>query len=101
MQGRELTAIFLVDRTVPGMNEELLAEAQRLLQEATWRLSSAGARVRYLRCIYVPDEHRCICLFEAEDLATVQKVNEVAQVPFHRISSALEFRWARTGREET
>jgi hypothetical protein len=93
MQTPEPKAIFLVDRTLPGMTEELLVEAQRLLHEATRRVSSTGAAVRYLGCIFVPDEDRCVCLFEANDLATVRRVNEVAQVPFRRISSAIEFRW--------
>jgi hypothetical protein len=48
--------------------------------------------VRYLRCIYVPAEDRCICLFEAADLEAVRRVNDIAQVPFHRISPAVEFR---------
>jgi Protein of unknown function (DUF4242) len=93
MQRQEPGATFLVDRTLPGMTEELLAEAQRLLHEATRRVSSTGAAVRYLRCIFIPDEARCVCLFEASDLATVRRVNEVAQVPFRRISSVIEFRW--------
>jgi hypothetical protein len=49
--------------------------------------------VRYLRCIYMPEEDRCICLFQANDLAAVRGVNEVAQVPFRHITPAIEF-WA-------
>jgi hypothetical protein len=88
-----LSAVFVVDRRLPGMTEALLAEIQRLLHEAARRVSSRGVAVRYLRCIYMPEEDRCICLFEADHPAAVQSVNEIAQVPFHRISSAIEF-WA-------
>ena len=83
--------MFVVDRTVPGMTEELLAEQQRLLHEAARRVSLAGQSVRYVRCTYIPDEDRCICLFEADNVAAVRRVNETAQVPFRRISAAVEF----------
>jgi hypothetical protein len=84
-------AMFLVDRTLPGMTEDLLAEAHRLLQQAVRRLSSPGRQVRFLRCTYLPDEARCVCLFEANDEPIVREVNETAQVPFRRISAAVEF----------
>jgi hypothetical protein len=89
----ELSAMFVVDRALPGMTEAVLGEVHRLLHEAARRLSSRGVAVRYLRCIYMPEDDRCICVFEADDPAAVRSVNEIAQVPFHRISSAIEF-WA-------
>jgi hypothetical protein len=87
----ESLAMFLVDRTIPGMTEELLAEVHRLLDEAARRMATTGGPVRHLRCVYMPEDGRCICLFEARDLTAVRTVNEVAQVPFRRISSAIEF----------
>lgn len=90
----ESTAMFVAERTLPGMTEELLAEVHRLLQEAARRVSSTGEVVRHLRCTYLPEEDRCICLFEARDVAAVRRVNEIAQVPFRRITSAIEF-WTR------
>jgi hypothetical protein len=89
----ELPAIFVVDRALPGMTEAVLAELQRVLHEAAARAYSRGVPVRYLRCIYMPEEDRCICLFEADDLAAVRDVNEVAQAPFLHITGAIEF-WA-------
>jgi Protein of unknown function (DUF4242) len=83
--------VFLVDRTLPGMTEGLLAEAHRLLQGAARRMSSPEHPVRFLRCTYVPEEARCMCLFEANDEPIVRRVNEVAQVPFRRITRAVEF----------
>jgi hypothetical protein len=91
----ESLAMFVADRTLPGMTEELLAEVQRLLHQATGRVSSTGRMVRYLQCLYFPDDDRCICVFEADDLEIVRRVNEIAQVPFRRISPAIEYRWAR------
>jgi hypothetical protein len=81
-----------VDRTLPGITEELLAEVQRLLHQAAHRVSSGGQSVRYVRCIYIPEDDRCICLFEARDPTAVRTVNEIAQVPFRWIGSAIEFR---------
>lgn len=89
----ESLAMFVADRTLPRMTEELLAEVQRLLHQAARRVSSTGETVRYRGCIYMPEDDRCICVFEAGNLATVRKVNEIAQVPFRRISPAIEF-WA-------
>jgi uncharacterized protein DUF4242 len=91
----ESLAVFVADRTLPGMTQELLAEVQRLLHQATGRVSSTGRTVRYLQCLYFPDDDRCICVFEADDLETVRGVNEIAQVPFRRISPAIEYRWDR------
>lgn len=85
--------IFVVDRTLPGMTEAVLAELHRLLREAARRVASRGVEVRYLWCIYMPEDDRCICLFEADDPAAVRTVNEVAQVPFRHITLGIEF-WA-------
>lgn len=82
---------FVVDRTVPGLTNQGLVEAQRLLREAARRVSETGQRVRYLRCTLIPDQDRCLCVFEAESLETVRRVNEIAQVPFGRIGRATEF----------
>ena len=73
--------MFIVDRTVPGMTEELLGEVHRLLHESARRVSSAGQAVRYLRCTYLPEDNP----------AAVRRVNETAQVPFQRISAAIEY----------
>ena len=90
-RGHGSLSMFIVDRTVPGMTKELLGEVQRLLHEAARRVSSAGQPVRYLRCTYLPEEDRCLCLFEADTPAAVRRANETAQVPFHRISAAIEY----------
>ena len=90
-KGHESLSMFIVDRTVPGMTKELLGEVQRLLHEAARRVSSAGQPVRYLRCTYLPEEDRCLCLFEADTAAAVRRTNETAQVPYRRISAAIEY----------
>jgi hypothetical protein len=95
----ESLIMFLVERTLAGMTEATLAEAHRLLREAARRVSSKGEPVRHLLCFYMPEEDRCICLFAGRDLATVRRVNEIAQVPVVRISLAIDF-WTHDGAEE-
>jgi Protein of unknown function (DUF4242) len=97
---RGALTVYLVDRTLPGLTEDLLAEVQRLLHEAARRLSSAGQAVHYLQCVYLPEDDRCLCLFEANDLGAVRRVNEAAQVPFRRISTAVAFRSPGVARDE-
>ncbi len=87
-------ATFLVDRVMPGLTTELLAEAQRLLHEAARRVSDSLASaegVRYVRCTFVAEEQRCLCLFEAPSAEVVRRVNDIAQVPFLRIQPASEY----------
>jgi hypothetical protein len=84
-------ATFIVDRVVPGLTTELLLEAQRLLYQAARRVSRGADTVRYVRCTFVAEEQRCICLFEAPSAEVVRQVNDIAQVPFRRIQPATEF----------
>ena len=84
-------AVFVVERTLPGLTTELLEEAQRCLQRAADRMSAGGEQVRYLRCIFIQEQERCIDLFEAPRAASVRRVSEIAQVPFRSIGRAAEY----------
>lgn len=84
-------ATFIVDRAVPGMTADVLAEAQRCLHAAARRISADGAQVRYVRCTYVPDQQRCLDLFEAADAEVVRRVNDIAQLPFRSVDRATEY----------
>ena len=83
--------MFLVDRVLPGMTAELLAEVQRCLQDAAGRVSGEGEAVRFLRCTFLPEEQRCLDLFDAASARAVQRVNDIAQVPFRWIGQASEY----------
>ena len=39
--------------------------------------------------IYAPDEHKCLCLFEAAGAEVVRSVNDIAQFPLARILAVL------------
>ena len=57
----------------------------------TIRLFSAeGKPVRYIRSMFVPGEAHCMCLFEAPSPDLVREVNEAAQIPFTRVSEAVD-----------
>ena len=84
-------ALFVVDCAVGGITAERLTEFRRLLRDAADRVSQRGEAVRYLRCTFIPEQSRCICLFEARDLGTVRLVTEIAQFPFGQIGLAVEF----------
>ena len=56
----------------------------------TERFAAEGTDVRYLRSVYVPSEAHCMCLFEAPDSETVRAVNETAQIPFTRVTEAMD-----------
>jgi len=82
--------VYLVDRNLPGITMDQLAAAQKAAIETSQRFTSEGKHVRYIRSTFVPGEAHCMCLFEAADPQLVKDVNEAAQIPFSRISEALD-----------
>jgi hypothetical protein len=83
-------SVYLVDRNLPGITMEQLAEAQRAAIETSERFSSKGKQVRYIRSTFIPGEAHCMCLFEAPGPEVVREVNEAAAIPFTRICEALD-----------
>lgn len=80
--------VYMADRDLPGVTLAQLAEVQRAVAETSRDFTAAGRSVRYLRSTFVPAEGHCMCLFEADDVATVRAVNETAGVPYTRIVEA-------------
>ena len=74
---------YLVERYLPGRD-------RAWLEAALARLPKDDSGVRYLGSTYVPAEDSCFCRFEAPDARDVRFVNELARVPFSRISVAAE-----------
>jgi hypothetical protein len=81
-------AVFLVERDLPGISMEQLAAAQKMAIRMGNDLTAEGRPVRYIRSMFVPGEHKCMCLFEAGDPAHVREANERGQIPFTRIVPA-------------
>ena len=83
-------AVYLVDRSLPGITMEQLAAAQKAAIETGKRLTSAGKSVRYIRSTFVPSESRCMCLFEASNSDLVKQLNDEAKIPYSRIVEAAD-----------
>lgn len=83
-------AIYMADRSLPGITLEQLAAAQKAAIETSKRFTAEGKPVRYIRSVFVPDEAHLMCLFEAADARLVRDVNEAAGLPFNRIIEALD-----------
>ena len=82
--------IYLVDRDVPGITRDQLAAAHRAATETARRFTAEGKPVRYLRSLFLPQEGRCLCLFEALDAECVRSLNDAAHIPFTSVTEALE-----------
>jgi hypothetical protein len=89
--------VYMVDRSLPGITMDQLAAAQKAAIETSEQFSSDGKHVRYIRSTFVPGEDHCMCLFEAENPQLVRDVNETAQIPFTRITEALDLTPAKRG----
>jgi Protein of unknown function (DUF4242) len=89
-RGGAALALYLVDRDLPGVTLDQFSAAQRAAIATSAELTAAGTPVRYLRSTFLPLDARCLCLFEASSVDIVEKVNQVAQIPFIRISEAVE-----------
>jgi hypothetical protein len=83
-------AVYMVERDLPGIQVEQLAEAQKRAIKAGKELTAQGKRVRYIRSTFVPGENKCMCLFEAPNAENVREANERAEIPFTRIVEALD-----------
>ena len=82
--------VYMVERDLPGVTMEQLAEAQKKAIQTGKDMTSEGRAVRYIRSMFVPDEDRCLCLFEAPNPEHVAEANERAQIPFTRIVPAAD-----------
>ena len=81
--------LYLVEHDLGGLSSPQLASVHRALGEAVRREFRRGSPIRYVLRIDVPDEHRCLCLFEAAGPDLVRNVNDIAQFPLARVVAVL------------
>jgi hypothetical protein len=81
-------AVYLVERDLPGITMEQLADAQKRAIQMGKQMTAEGREVRYIRSMFVPGEHKCMCLFEAPNPENVREANERGEIPFTRIVPA-------------
>ena len=82
--------VYMVERSLPGIEMDQLAAAQKAAIETSNQFTASGKNVRYIRTTFVPGEAHCMCLFEADNANLVRAVNEAAQIPFTRIVETLD-----------
>ena len=82
--------MYLVERDLPGMTRDQLAAAHRALIRTASRFTAQGSPVRYVRSLFVPQQARCLCVFEAPDADVVRRVNDATQIPFVSVTEAIE-----------
>ncbi|MBL6458765.1 DUF4242 domain-containing protein [Belnapia sp. T6] len=82
--------VYAVERTLPGITVEALADAQAAAISAAERSSAEGRPVRYLRSVFQPGDGRCLCLFEALSAEEVRRVNDAAGLPYTAVAEAMD-----------
>jgi hypothetical protein len=80
----------MAERHLPGISMDDLAQAQRRAIDTAASMTAEGTPVSYLRSTFVPGEDKCMCLFEAESAADVERLNRSAEIPFERVVEALD-----------
>lgn len=83
-------AVYMVERELPGITPEQLAHAQEAAISTSRQFTQEGKPVRYIRSTFLPDDSRCLCLFEAPTRQLVRDVNDAAGLPVSRIVQALD-----------
>ena len=82
--------VFMVDRDLPGVTLDALGQAQRKAIETAEAYQQRGRDVRYIRSLFVPGESHCMCLFEASSAQDVAELNDEAEIPYTRVTEALD-----------
>lgn len=83
-------SVFMVERSLKGIPMDALAGAQQRAIRTAGELTQEGTPIRYIRSTFVPDDGRCMCLFEGRSAEDVARLNDRAQIPYDRISPALD-----------
>ena len=82
--------VFLVERDLAGISLDGLGEAKETALRKAASMREQGARIRYLRSTFVPEDGRCMCLFEAGSEAEVRRLNDETGLPYVAILPAYD-----------
>jgi len=89
-------AEFLLEVYAAQSDSQGVDAAARRARAAAQALASEGPEVRYVRCIFVPDDETCFYVYEADSVETVHEVARRAGLPVDRVVEA----WSAQEREE-
>jgi hypothetical protein len=81
--------VYVVERYLPGLDQQELRRSLERLSEAAAELRDEGMPVQYLGSTIVPEDEACFCQFEAVSEAAVAEANRRAGVPVSRIVTAV------------
>lgn len=82
--------VFMVERDLNGITIEDLAALQQTQMLKAREMTRDGTPVRYIRSAFVPEDSRCMCLFEARSDDDVRRLNDDARLPYRRVLRALD-----------
>ena len=82
--------VYMVERELTGIAMSDLAAAQQLAIKTSQDYAANGTPMRYIRSTFTPEDRRCMCLFEANSVEHVKRLNEEAKIPFTRVVQALD-----------
>jgi hypothetical protein len=82
-------AVYLVERYLPGIDGDGLRALVERLEGAGAQLRAEGTPVHYLGSLFLPGEESCFCRLEAPSADAAARLNELAEVPYARISEAV------------
>ena len=80
---------FLLEAYVPRSDRTVAERAVSAAEEAAGRVRAAGATIRYVRSIFVPEDETCFLLFVADARDDVLEVARLAGLPVERIVTAV------------
>jgi hypothetical protein len=83
-------SVFMVERELAGIAMDDLAGAQKAAIGKAEEMRQNGCDVRYIRTTFVPEDGRCMCLFEASSADQVKRLNDEAGLPYSRVVPALD-----------
>ena len=84
--------VFMVERSLKGIPMDQLAAAQQRAIRTAEEMTASGTPIKYLRSTFVPEDGRCMCLFESGSCEAVEALNRKAQIPFDKVRPALDLR---------
>jgi hypothetical protein len=79
----------LVERYFSGVTPHRLNQLALDTQAAASRETDHGVRVTYIGSAALPDDETCFCLYVADSISAVERVNRHLLVPSVRIAGAL------------
>ena len=79
----------LVERYFSGVNPHRLSQLALATQAAASRETDHGVSVTYIGSAAMPADETCFCLFVADSISAVERVNRHLLVPSVRIAGAL------------